>query len=363
MVSRIGGDEFVITCPRTPDLGFLGDVAADLVEKLSQPIKWGGGLISCEASIGAAISSDETAAEDLLAQADFALYEAKRGGRNHAAVYDTPMQDRHETILRRSSEFADALSTEALDCYFQPKMALDTGEIVGVEALVRWDHPTDGLVSPDDLLPIAKGLGLMAELDLQSMSFAIREKQKLVDVGFENIGVAFNASPELLVHPDFYDRLIWEVDGAGIDRAQITIEVLETTDFGDRSETSSQASTIRKLQEAGFQVHLDDFGIGFAGLSHLATLNVTGVKLDRSLVSDLSTDVTSQKIVLKIIELSKELTLSVIAEGVGDSATADMLREMGCNVIQGYWLAKPMPASALHAWLEVRRRQHTYKTA
>ena len=359
MVSRIGGDEFVVTCPRTSGLDALGDLSDRLLTKLAEPIDWCGNPISCGASIGAAISGENPDAEDLLAKADFALYEAKRGGRNAAAVYDTPMHNRHETQLKRTSEFADALKTEALDCFFQPKMALDTGEIIGVEALIRWDHPRDGLIPPDELLPIAKGLGLMAELDLRSMGFAIREQRKLVDAGFEDVNVAFNASPELLQHPDFMDRLVWEVDQADIERARITVEVLETIDFGNTSAPSPQATTIRQLHKAGFQIHLDDFGVGFAGLSHLAALNVTGVKLDRSLVAGLLSDKTSQTIVSKIIELSNDLNLDVVAEGVENAETAGMLQDMGCNTIQGYWLAKPMRASALHSWLEVRQRQKT----
>ena len=185
----------------------------------------------------------------------------------------------------------------------------------------------------------------------------------MAEAGYENVGVAFNASPELLVHPDFFDRLVWEADNANIDHAQITIEVLETTDFGNLAEGSPQASSIRQLYDAGFQIHLDDFGVGFAGLSHLATLNVTGVKLDRSLVGELSVNPTSQKIVRKIIELSNDLSLSVIAEGVEDAGTVLMLQSTGCNVVQGYWLARPMPASALLSWLEVRRRHQSRERA
>lgn len=360
MVSRIGGDEFVITCPRTPDLDFLANFTERLMTKLSEPITWRGNSISCEASIGAAISGDNPVAADLLAQADFALYEAKRSGRNQAATYDTSMRTRHETKLQRSHELVDALHTDALTCYFQPKMALDSGAIVGVEALVRWSHPKDGLIPPHDLLPIARGLGLVADLDMKTMSFAIQERRKLVAAGLEDIGMSFNASPELLEHPDFFKRLCSDVDQANLDRAQITVEVLETTDFGTQAAPSPQATVIRKLQDEGFQIHLDN---GFAGLSHLASLNVTGVKLDRRLIAGLLTDETSQKIVRKIIELSNDLSLGVIAEGVEDPETARILQGMGCNIVQGYWIAKPMPANALHSWLEVRRRQQSRKRA
>lgn len=356
MVARIGGDEFVITCPSVPDLEFLNDVACDLIDKLSKPFEWYNCVITNEASIGAAISGDSPVAEDLLAQADFALYEAKREGRNRATLYDEAMHERHEAQIVRTQELADAVEAGAMDYFFQPKMDLTSGDIVGVETLIRWNHVDDGLVLPDDFLPMVKGLGLMGGLDLHSMSAALSQKQRLKDAGFNSVGVAFNASPELLAHPDFIDRLIWGADAANLDRSQITIEVLETTDFGNATEATSHAAVIRHLRTSGFQVHLDDFGIGFAGLSHLATLDVTGVKIDRSLVRDLLTEETSQKIVRKIVELSNDLGLMVIAEGVEDSRTALALQEMGCNVIQGYWLSKPMPASALHSWLDVRAR-------
>ncbi|AGI69453.1 putative signaling protein with diguanylate cyclase activity [Octadecabacter antarcticus 307] len=342
LLARVGGDEFVVVCPNTADLAYLDGFSARLLQAISMPFEWCNRILQIEASIGAAISrSENTTAESLLVQADFALYEAKRAGRNQVALYDQALHDRNTFQSRRAIELADTIDTGTMDYWFQPTMSIETGQIIGMETLVRWTHPVDGVIAPDDFLPMVKELGLLGALDLWSMTAALTQKQKLNLAGFSDIGIAFNASPELLSHPDFIRRLIWGVEAAGIDRAQVIIEVLENTNFGDASETASHAAIIRDLHEAGFQVYLDDFGVGFAGLSHLAKLDVTGVKIDRGLVTNLLGDATSRKIVRKIVELSNDLGLNVIAEGVEDLATAKALQAMGCSVIQGYWLSPP----------------------
>ncbi|MGJ8612090.1 MAG: putative bifunctional diguanylate cyclase/phosphodiesterase, partial [Octadecabacter sp.] len=356
LVARVGGDEFVVVCPQTNDLDYLNRFSNVLIDAISEPFEWNGRIFQIEASIGAALSqSTSSTAEDLLVQSDFALYEAKRAGRNQVALYNEDLHERHTQQTRRACELSRAVNKGDLAYCFQPTLSLTTGQITGFETLVRWNHSTDGLIQPDDFLPTVKDLGLLGVMDLWSMNAALSQKRKLNMSGFEHLGIAFNASPELLRHPDFINRLVWGVEASGIRREQITIEVLETTNFGNVAEMSSHAATIRDLRIAGFQVHLDDFGVGFAGLSHLASLDVSGVKIDRGLVTDLLTDDVSRKIVRKIVELSNDLGLTVIAEGVEDSETADALRLMGCGVIQGYWLSKPIPRDDLITWLGNRQ--------
>jgi len=356
LVARVGGDEFVVVCPHTTDLDYLDSFSQTLIDAMSQPFEWTSRIFQVEASIGAALSqSQSSTAEDLLVQSDFALYEAKRAGRNRVALYDEDLHERHTLQNRRAEELSKAVNTGELDYHFQPTLSLETGQITGFETLVRWNHPTEGIVKPDEFLPIVRELGLLGPMDLLSMTAALGKKRELNLMGFEHVGIAFNASPELLRHPEFIKRLVWGVEASGIRREQITIEVLETTDFGDIKEMSSHAATIVDLRRAGFQVHLDDFGIGFAGLSHLATLNVSGVKIDRGLVTDLLTDDISRKIVRKIVELSNDLGLTVIAEGVEDSATAEALQNMGCESIQGFWLSQPIPQDDLVGWLRDRQ--------
>lgn len=353
IVARIGGDEFVVVCPDIADLTALDELAESLLGVVSAPFEWSGRILSSQASIGAAFSDGSIQTpEDLLVHADFALYEAKRAGRNQTALYDENLHARHMIQIRHAAELRDAINIGALDYHFQPTMNLATQKICGMETLVRWNHPQDGLIPPDEFLPMVKDLGLMGALDLWSMTAALTEKSRLNADGFGHLGIAFNASPELLAHPEFLDRLIWGVEASDIDRAQVTIEVLENTDFGDPAETASHAAIIHDLRLAGFQVHLDDFGNGFAGLTHLASLDVSGVKIDRGLICVLLTDGPSRKIVRKIIELANDLGLTVIAEGVEDLQTADMLHTMGCGVIQGYWLSRPLPRDDLRRWLD-----------
>lgn len=357
LVARVGGDEFVVVCPDIASLERLDALATNMMAALSEPFEWSNRQLRCEASIGAALATkSECVTEDLLVQSDFALYEAKREGRNRVALYDENLHARHAHYTQRAIELAAAIDTGDLDYFFQPMMNLKTGEITKLETLARWTHPIDGVIPPDDFLPIAREMGLMGTLDLWSMTAALQQKGKLNDAGFADIGITFNASPELLSHPEFVSRLVWGVEAGGLDRSQITIEVLETTRFGEASETSSHAAIISDLWAAGFQVHLDDFGKGFAGLTHLAQLDVTGVKIDRSLIKDILDDDICQKIVRKTVELSNDLGLCVVAEGVEDNKTSAALRAMGCETIQGFWLSKPLPEKDLLDWLNHRRK-------
>ncbi len=352
MVARVGGDEFVVVCPNVANLKELEARTGLLQQALSKPFHWSNRILHCEASIGAALSSSKlVGVETLLLQSDFALYEAKRNGRNQVALYDEALHIRHSEQSRRAIELVDVIEENKLSYYFQPTMNLHTGAVTAFETLVRWDHPKEGVIPPDQFLPIVDELGLMGALDLHSMAAALKFKSRLNKTGLGHIGINFNASPALLSHPDFINRLVWGVESAGIDRGQVAIEVLETTHFGEDTETVSNSSIIKDLRAAGFQVLLDDFGIGYAGLTHLAQLSITGVKIDRGLVTHIHSDDTSLKIVRKIIELSNDLGLKVIAEGIEDAETSKLLHDMGCQDIQGYWLSRPIPQDEVERWL------------
>ncbi|WP_296419407.1 putative bifunctional diguanylate cyclase/phosphodiesterase [Pseudooctadecabacter sp.] len=353
LVARIGGDEFVVVCLGSESLDYLEAVGQRLLDALSTPLTWSDRSLLSEASIGAAQSEAGCMnAEDLLNKADFALYEAKRSGRGCIELYDAALHNRHAIEMQLAADLAEAIDTGAIDFWFQPIKNLWNDQIVGFETLARWVHPDTGRVySPAEFLPVVEDIGLLGELDMISMLTALEKKASLAASGFPDMRMSFNASPELLAHPDFINRLIWAVEASNLDRHQITIEVLETNNFGDAAETSSQGAIIRDLKQAGFRVFLDDFGVGFAGLSHLATLDLSGVKIDRSLVSCILTDDVSFKIVRKAIELCNDLSIAIVAEGVEDETTAKTLQKMGCSLIQGYWVSRPLPASDVVPWL------------
>lgn len=353
LVARVGGDEFVVVCLGLTSLEDLRAVATKLGRALAAVYDWNDRVLAARASIGAALSGpDCTSPDDLLTHSDFALYEAKRGGRSRVEVYDEALSRRHVNQVKRAADLSHAVGDNAMTHFFQPKMDLRTGRISGVETLVRWDHPTEGMIAPADFLPLAEDLGIMGELDLCSMSGALEMKRFLARTGHRDMTVAFNASADLLAHPDFINRLVWGVESGGLRREQVVIEVLETTVLGDPSDLSSGAAVIRDLRAAGFQVMLDDFGIGYAGLAHLAQLEVTGVKIDQSLVKNMLTDAASAKIVGTIVELGNTLGLTVVAEGVETREMAQRLKRLGCQFIQGYWLSRPLPRDALVEWLD-----------
>lgn len=351
MVARVGGDEFVVICPGVPDLPALERLGRGLLAALSKPFRFGDVDLVARASIGCALSQPgQLDHQDLLLQSDFALYEAKRNGRGRVVVYDEALHRRHSHQQSRSADLREAVGADALDHVFQPVVELATGRVSGFETLVRWHHANEGLVSPADFLPLAEDLGLLAAIDLGSMEAALAMKRRLSTAGLGGATLSFNASSDLLRHPSFVNRLVFGTESAGMERSQIAIEVLETTVFTDRGEHDSPARIIRDLRDAGFNIYLDDFGVGHAGLAHLAELAITGIKLDRALVQQLPGNATSAKITATIIDLCHVLGLRVIAEGVEDAATARRLLQMGCSHVQGFWLSPPLPATEVMAW-------------
>ena len=354
MVARVGGDEFVVVCPRMPDLESMAKLAHDLCGAVARPFAFNDAVLTCRASIGCALAApSERDPEVPLSQSDFALYEAKRTGRGRVGVYDEVLHQHHMRLQRRAADLRESVEMGGLDYMYQPIVDLTTGQIAGFETLVRWNHDTEGLVSPADFLPLAEEQGLLAELDMSSMHAALEMKRKLQNSRFGGLSLSFNASSELLLHPQFINTLVHSTATAGLDRSQITIEVLETTVLSDQRDGASPAGVIRDLRDAGFQVFLDDFGMGYAGLAHLAELDITGIKLDRQLVKRLTTNETSAKIVATITELCRDLGLRMVAEGVEDIATAERLRALGCQFIQGYWLSHPVTAEGAHDYLAV----------
>ncbi len=356
LAARVGGDEFVVVCPGIPDLAALRAIAEDIIRAVPSPFDWEGRTLSCNASIGAAVSApDMLDPEDLMMKSDFALYEAKRTGRNTVAAYDGRLHAQQTWKAQRASDLTRVVEEGGLAHCYQPIVDHRTGRITGVETLVRWPHPTNGPIPPGEFLPMAAELGLMAQIDIGSMQAALDLKQNLDrSADHRDLRVGFNASEEMLVHPDFISLLIRGVESRGVARADIVIEVLETTVLGSPDDSSRQAALIADLRAAGFQVLLDDFGVGYAGLAHLAGLAVSGVKIDKSLVRHVLTDETSAKIVATIADLCSDLDLGVIAEGVEDPVLADRLGEIGCDVLQGYWLARPMTSDLLFEWLNAR---------
>jgi len=353
MVARVGGDEFVVACCDLAHPDDLELIATGLLSSLAAPVSWGGRRLTVQASIGAALSDTRVGSDELLLRSDFALYEAKRNGRNQVRIYDRRLHQQRSSRNKRGVLLADAIRRNQIDFHFQPIVDLADDSLRGVETLVRWTHPEDGLVPAEDVIRNAQDLGLMTELDHCAMEAALglgADLSKLPGQAY----VSFNASGALLTDTAFPAHLAERTRQLGLDPSRIALEVLETTALGPPAAASPRMGGLADLRDAGFRVLLDDFGMGHAGLSHLARLTVSGLKIDRSLVARLPQDRISRKIVGAIVALCRDLGIETIAEGVEEADTAAALTDLGTMAIQGFWIAPALPRDALLDWIAAR---------
>ncbi len=353
LLARIGGDEFVIACPGLHNLSELQSIGTALVSAVNRPVVWQNKALTCQISIGAALSNDAIqSADEMLLQSDFALYDVKRSGRGRVATYNRQLHERHVRETALAAELQLAVRNKELTFHHQPVVGMTKGDIRGFEALVRWNHPRNGPIHPTDFLPVAQSMGLMADIDFMAMEAAMDFKLRLNAAHHTGLRTAFNTSPEVLSHPQFMKRLCRGLKLRRLAPADIIIEVLETVVFDTRHGETPLAQAIADLDAAGFVTVLDDFGSGHAGLAHLAKLAIKGVKIDHTLTKNLLTDPTTDKIFGMLIGLCNDLNLKVATEGVESAEQVARLATLGSSSMQGNWIAKPMPADAALAWAD-----------
>lgn len=349
---RMGGDEFVMGCPGVSDFEMLQHIADELLDRIRTPITWVDTTLVCGASIGIALSNGEQmTAEDLIRSADFALYEAKAPGAPRIARYDAVLHERQEAEIALMEEFSETLDTDGISFVYQPILDAHTGKIRSFEALARWNRSNGEVVPPDEFLVYAARLNRMADVDFAAIRATTSLVAELQNNGF-NIRGAFNTSSEALAHPEFMTRLEHEARLAGLNTKSLVAEVLETTFFGSDTTDSVAAARINELREKGFSVYLDDFGVGYAGLSHLSQLDVNGVKLDRSLIANVTHDRSARIITTSILRLCDELGVGTLAEGIETAEQAEFLMDHGCYRLQGFGIARPMPRAAVISMIE-----------
>jgi diguanylate cyclase (GGDEF)-like protein len=347
VIARLGGDEFAILAPRIADRYVALGLASRVGEVLERPLTLDGLDLEVTGSIGVVISPDHGGEPGLLLQrADVAMYAAKAA---HSGVeLYTPDHDRYSSRrLALVGALRTALERRELTVHYQPKADLATGRILGVEALVRWRHPTHGFVPPDEFIPIAENTGLIRPLGLYVLETALHQARAWHDVGLE-LGVAVNLSVRNLVDPGVVDAVARLLDEHTMPPSALTLEITEGQVMDDPERA---IAVLGRLGSMGVHLSIDDFGTGYSSLAYLKRLPVNEVKLDRSFVTDLPTDPADAAIVRATVELGRHLGLRLVAEGVEDRQTWDLLAAMGCDVAQGYYLGRPMPAEDLIAWL------------
>ncbi len=351
-VARLGGDEFaVLAC----DLAGSDDaehLARRMIETLQQPFAVDGVRLDVQASVGIALAPQHgTDVVTLLQRADVALYDAK-AHRGTYAVYEPERDLNSVEKLGFLGELREAVHTGQLVVHYQPKCDAVTGQLVGLEALVRWQHPTRGLVFPDAFIEIAENTGLIRALTLEVLDQSLSTARALRDDG-DPLAVAVNISVRCLTDlalPGQVSALLTRWD---LPPSLLTLEVTETSIMVDPDRSML---VLGQLRDLGVTLSIDDFGTGYSSLSYLKRLQPQELKIDRSFVLAMSSNSHDAVIVRSTVELGHSLGLRVVAEGVEDSVTWSLLRGLGCDVIQGYYLSRPLPLASLRPWLQAYRQ-------
>jgi diguanylate cyclase (GGDEF)-like protein len=345
-IARLGGDEFAAIVP-TGDAERIANLGKDVLHMFETPCQIEGQPVVIGASIGVALSprhGDE--AQTLLRRADVAMYVAKRDG-DGLAFYDSSHEQLKPDRLVMIGDLRRAVEQGELVLHFQPKIHLRTRRLVGVEALVRWHHPLRGLVAPDQFIPVAEQAGLIDSLSQWVLRAAMRQSRAWRRSGLD-IPIAINLSPRNLHDqrlPDMVAELLEEHD---LPASALGVEITESTLMAD---LNRGLHVLNRLREMGLDVAIDDFGTGHSSLAYLKRLPVSELKIDRSFVSDLLRDKSDQVIVRAAIELAHSLGLTVTAEGIQDELTQQLLMDMGCDVGQGFQLARPLRGPEVSHWV------------
>ncbi|MBN1094776.1 EAL domain-containing protein [Blastococcus sp. TML/C7B] len=349
VLARLGGDEFVVLASDL-DAERARLLGERLRGRLQVPFSLSGMGLSVDASVGVAIGPDESrSAVELLQLADLAMYAAK-AGRTGVEVYDEERDGEGRHRLEDVAQLRNALERHELVLHYQPKLALGTGEVEGVEALVRWQHPTRGLLLPDAFIELAESAGLMAPLTSRVIEMALAQCRAWADRG-RPLTVAVNVSPSNLVDEVFPDQVRGLLARYGLPAGQLVLEVTESLLMEDRERA---VRVLGRLREDGVGVAIDDYGTGYSSLAYLAALPVTELKLDRTFVGAMTGSPRAASIVTSTLQLAHALGLVLVAEGAEDQDTVDALAALGCDVVQGFHLSRPLAPEALWSWLEER---------
>jgi diguanylate cyclase (GGDEF)-like protein len=355
LVARLGGDEFAILFPSIGTRAELEAVARRVRDDVNMPILTHGMHINVSVSIGFAVAPDDASdAATLLQRADVAMYSAKAGNGNGVAFYEAHRDENSPRRFTLGNDLRAAIADGQLSLLFQPKVRITDGTMVGVEALARWRHPVLGQVPPDEFIPLAERTGVINSLTVYVLRAALAEARRWRDAGYDWT-VSVNVAMRNLLDHDFVTTVGELLASSGVNPAWLTLEITET---GVMSDATRTIDVLARLAQLGLNLSIDDFGTGYSSLSYLQTLPVNEVKIDKLFVLEMTVDPGAEAIVRSVLDLARNLGLSVVAEGVEDRATWERLRSLGCTMAQGYYLSHPIPAEDLQRW---HSQLHTLK--
>ncbi len=349
VVSRLGGDEFTVTISDLPEIRHLDEIAQKLIDQLAAPYQLGSETVHVSASIGVSLfPNDAIDLDTLMKNSDQAMYAAKSLGRNRFGYFTPAMQKASQTRLRLSNELRVALERQEFVLHYQPQICLETGWVIGLEALVRWQHPTRGLIPPNTFIPIAEENGLILPLGEWVLDTACRQLKQWLGQGMKDMRMSVNLSARQFRQTTLAATVTKVLEQTGLEPASLELEITESLAMDNPREN---ALTLAVLREIGIELSIDDFGTGHSSLGYLKDFPITRLKLDRSFIMHIETEPDDAIIVAAAINLAHALGLQVIAEGVEAETQVDYLARLNCNEIQGYFFCRPLPADEVEKYV------------
>ena len=348
-LARLGGDEFVIKLDDVENVETVSAIASRVISALTPPFSCEGHQFVVTPSIGIALyPQDGQTGEELLTNADSAMYRAKFHGRNNYKFYSETMRTKSLHRLDLENQIRKAIDNGQFELHYQPKVDAETWSLVGAEALLRWNHPERGRIAPDDFIPVAEETGLIVPIGQWVLREACKQVRAWSTLPLGAIPVSVNISSHQFASDSLVEDVLDAVSGAGIDALLLELEITESVLLQDADNT---LNALQQLKQAGVSLSVDDFGTGYSSLSYLKRFPIDTLKIDKSFVTDLHYDTDDAAICAAILAMAQQLALNVVAEGVETEEQLEFLRRHGCNQIQGFLCSKPLSVHDFAAML------------
>lgn len=352
-IARLGGDEFVIIAPIEAEPTEAARIATRILKKMARPIQCGSNTVTTAASIGISIfPDDETDPEQLLINADIALYRAKEEGRGRVSFFSPDMRRDFEEREIIEEDIRRGIANDEFEVYFQPQVRDDVDRVVGMEALVRWNHPEQGLVSAHHFMQVARASGLIVPIGKRVIDDALKVAGAWNAAGLDYGVVSINVSSQQIRDERFVDYLEERMKRHEVNASNISIEVVESVLTDRRNEAVGKM--IDRLQHLGVTVELDDFGTGYAALNHLKRYKINRLKIDKTFVGAIGTEDQNVNLIKTLVDVARNFEIDILAEGVETEDQRTFLNALGCMQVQGYQVARPMNSKEAGKWLSSR---------
>jgi diguanylate cyclase (GGDEF)-like protein/PAS domain S-box-containing protein len=340
-VARPGGDEFAVLLEEVEGTPEAEVIAERIARELRSPCHFEGHELFITVSIGIAVDDGGERAADLLREADAAMYHGKEEGKDRRVTFRPSMSGRWQERLEMETNLRRAIEREELTVHYQPMIRAGTREIFGAEALVRWEHPERGLVSPAEFVPLAEETGLISQIGARVLREACEKAKRWREQFLTPFEISVNVSARQFRRTDFVEDVSKALAESGLEAGALTLEITETTAMGD---APAALSMLRRLRNLGVKIAMDDFGTGYSSLSYLRHFPMDSIKIDRSLVKNLEPESQNSAIILSVVMLSHAMGLAVTAEGVETEDEYAEIRDLDCDSVQGFFFYRPMPA-------------------